>query len=463
MSLHRVDIKSTESESSDSELRDSDPDWELKTTNLKSSKDEFIKVYKCKTCVAELKSVKDFLEHYKEHTISEDKNINAEEAVDIQYRCLTCHIVTKNITCHVTTHEVFWCRSCKAKFGTKLELEEHWAIHVSKVYDCKTCAARLGSQEDFKKHYQVHMDDEKLSTFGEPEVFQVAKMAKVGTQCLICQVVLWAPYWHTHVRTHYIDQSSEAFRCSECGKGYKSKERLNAHTRTHSSDRPHICEVCGKGFCLYARYERHRYTHDEIKPLICQFCGKGFTHRYNLKGHERIHTGEKPYQCTKCPERYTHNVSLKTHMKKVHGIDLWKEQPDFHPSEEPHDDAEINKTSATQNESAVVQDTEQNQISSNSMSNSAEQNPKDTATCTLQSAMVQEKEVATSQQNAIKAPTFFIQNPQDVLGVSSLAQPQSQIQPVQPQFQSQLLARPTSGEQMDNSFNTKSQSTYINL
>ncbi|ROT69673.1 hypothetical protein C7M84_012125 [Penaeus vannamei] len=62
------------------------------------------------------------------------------------------------------------------------------------------------------------------------------------------------------------------FKCPYCQKGFKGRENLKLHIRTHTGEKPYNCGV----------------------------CGKAFGGRSDMNRHLRIHTGEKPYPC-KCP------------------------------------------------------------------------------------------------------------------------------------------------------------------
>lgn len=87
---------------------------------------------------------------------------------------------------------------------------------------------------------------------------------------------------------------SKLFPCSDCGKKFPIKSRLNCHMRTHNGE----------------------------KPFICSGCGREFADRTNCRRHvRRVHEGEKPYQCnvSGCYNKYVLSDNLKKHQEKVHG------------------------------------------------------------------------------------------------------------------------------------------------
>ena len=61
-------------------------------------------------------------------------------------------------------------------------------------------------------------------------------------------------------------------KCSHCGRGFFTRQELEAHVRTHTGDKPYVCQLCKKGFARAHHVKRHMNTvHSEKKQIKLDF------------------------------------------------------------------------------------------------------------------------------------------------------------------------------------------------
>ncbi|XP_041664810.1 gastrula zinc finger protein XlCGF26.1-like [Cheilinus undulatus] len=103
--------------------------------------------------------------------------------------------------------------------------------------------------------------------------------------------------------------------CSECGRRFTLKERLNSHMRIHREPRPFDCTECGEAFTQKDNLIEHIKIHTGKTQFSCLECGQIFNLVCALKDHLAIHRKEKVFSCPECGKIFKQKVCMTRHMK----------------------------------------------------------------------------------------------------------------------------------------------------
>ncbi|ELT96684.1 hypothetical protein CAPTEDRAFT_121424 [Capitella teleta] len=113
------------------------------------------------------------------------------------------------------------------------------------------------------------------------------------------------------------DGVQKQFSCNICHKIFEHKSNLTQHMRVHAGGQ-HSCQMCTATFTTKGEYTTHMRTHRI--SYDCNVCHETFSEAKYLVKHRRLHTGEKPCQCGHCGESFADEYQLKTHML-VHTVE----------------------------------------------------------------------------------------------------------------------------------------------
>uniref|UniRef100_A0A8C4RIU2 C2H2-type domain-containing protein n=1 Tax=Erpetoichthys calabaricus TaxID=27687 RepID=A0A8C4RIU2_ERPCA len=140
-----------------------------------------------------------------------------------------------------------------------------------------------------------------------------------------------------------VPNNTSLYVCTQCGKKFTTKRKLEQHEKNHSRQKLYKCTRCGRKFTSKFFLQRHEWLHAREKTYSCTKCtmtffidkvsldyhqkghiktsnrctecGKGFTNKYSLKRHSMVHTGERPHICSECGKNFVRRQHLQIHQR----------------------------------------------------------------------------------------------------------------------------------------------------
>ncbi|KAG7483868.1 hypothetical protein MATL_G00042970 [Megalops atlanticus] len=120
----------------------------------------------------------------------------------------------------------------------------------------------------------------------------------------------------------FIRKPFRPFKCPQCGKAFRDKDKLEQHLRYHgragAGGGPFACHVCNKGFLSSAALEGHLRLHSDQKTYRCLFCAECFGRLDLLKAHVGVHQVDGRFSCPSCKKRFTDFIQVKKHVRSFH-------------------------------------------------------------------------------------------------------------------------------------------------
>ncbi|KAL3279340.1 hypothetical protein HHI36_016847 [Cryptolaemus montrouzieri] len=252
----------------------------------------------CPHCDCSARNITTFRKHLRTHSTRESK----------KYECEICRKVFKwskkyyeHLTSHDADHEEkLMCPECGLLVGDLTALQIHrgkahaQVLSMNEEWQCHYCMKVFNFIAEYKKHLkEIH--------------------AEKDFHCIICGKDCEDKrtlYYHEQLHLEEF-----GIECSYCHKKLLTEEKLVLHQRIHKYvKKKHVCNICGKGFKQLDKLEAHVRVHTGEKPFTCNFCGKAFNHQNNLQHHIRLHTGDTPYRCLFCSKEFSNSHSLRKHM-----------------------------------------------------------------------------------------------------------------------------------------------------
>ena len=218
-----------------------------------------------------------------------------------------------------------FCSFCLKKFQNKKDRDNHIKYIHNNIKNeklcCKVCDKSFMSRVSVKYHMKV------CHSSASPKV-----------KCEVCNKVLGhAITLRRHMKIH---EDSELFKCDQCERKFKRKDKLTGHKKTvhkcvnmavdlveilKKDDEKYNCTLCKMVFTgLEGGQQLVDHLVNNCKPderFPCDACDKDFSTKFNLDQHKKsIHYVEAKavFSCQFCGFITKHKTSLTRHTKRMH-------------------------------------------------------------------------------------------------------------------------------------------------
>uniref|UniRef100_A0AAY4E1B1 PR domain zinc finger protein 10 n=1 Tax=Denticeps clupeoides TaxID=299321 RepID=A0AAY4E1B1_9TELE len=269
------------------------------------------------------------------------KNIQPKQELKVWYAATYAEFVSQKI--HDVTEE---------ERKVLREQEKNWP--------CYECNRRFMSSEQLQQHLNMH-DDKTTAAFsrpkgrsrgrgrkrfgtgrrpGHPPKFirletPVEPADKTTVQCHVHFYTLtWSGILHAvffivllnaALQHLFIRKTFRPFKCSQCGKAFRDKDKLEQHLRYHGRDSCALtCHICSKGFLSSSVLEEHLQLHSDQRTYACLFCTDSFDRLDLLKEHVAIHMVDGCFICPSCKKTFTDFIQVKKHVRSFHSEKIFQ-------------------------------------------------------------------------------------------------------------------------------------------
>uniref|UniRef100_A0A8B9K2I6 PR domain zinc finger protein 10 n=1 Tax=Astyanax mexicanus TaxID=7994 RepID=A0A8B9K2I6_ASTMX len=252
------------------------------------------------------------------------KNIQPKQELKVWYAASYAEFVNKKI--HDVTEE---------ERKALREQEKNWP--------CYECNRRFMSSEQLQQHLNMH--DDKLDLIQRPKgrgrgrgrkrfgagrrPGRRPKFIRLETPTESSdktQVRSQREHRKNAALQHlFIRKSFRPFKCSQCGKAFREKDKLDQHMRYHGRDGcRHACHHCNKGFLSSSALEDHLQLHSDQRTYSCLFCTESYDRLDLLKEHVGVHLINGCFSCPSCKKTFTDFIQVKKHVRSFHSEKIFQ-------------------------------------------------------------------------------------------------------------------------------------------
>uniref|UniRef100_A0A671KWA9 PR domain zinc finger protein 10 n=1 Tax=Sinocyclocheilus anshuiensis TaxID=1608454 RepID=A0A671KWA9_9TELE len=275
------------------------------------------------------------------------KNIQPKQELKVWYAASYAEFVNQKV--HDVTdeerkvlreQEKNWpCYECNRRFMSSEQLQQHLNMHDDKLFSSRPkgrgrgrgrkrfgAARRPGRRMKFicpqtpvesADKTQVH-DSSSPCLDCSPSRLLISRVSI--PPCFLSSFTQNAALQHLFIR-----KSFRPFKCSQCGKAFRDRDKLDQHMRYHGRDGcRHMCHQCGKGFLTNAALEDHLQLHCDQRIYSCLFCAESYDRLDLLKVHVEVHLVNGCFSCPSCKKTFTDFIQVKKHMRSFHSEKLFQ-------------------------------------------------------------------------------------------------------------------------------------------
>ncbi|KAM4627169.1 PR domain zinc finger protein 10 [Polymixia lowei] len=123
----------------------------------------------------------------------------------------------------------------------------------------------------------------------------------------------------------FIRKTFRPFKCTQCGKAFRDKEKLDQHLRVHGREAyAFSCHICSKSFLSDSALEDHLVLHTEHRSYSCLLCPENFERLDLLKEHVGVHAVDGCFTCPSCQKSFSDFTQVKKHIRCFHSEKIFQ-------------------------------------------------------------------------------------------------------------------------------------------
>lgn len=230
----------------------------------------------CKLCPENIDNLYSLIDHLiLKHDVVFNKDIgicmNEFRLNDLTVSCVLCggsyqtfgHLLVHTNKYHKGFSNML-CDICGVHFRTRTRLREHINMHQNKTVQCNFCDESMAPTK-----MRTHLQKAHNKTY----------------KCSDCDEVLETHYKRAQ-HMMLVHNKREKIQCPHCPLTFVFRSIMIRHVKeTHLQEKDAVCVICGWQTFEGGRMKRHMMRHSNEKNFKCSGCGKCFKTKKNMKAH----------------------------------------------------------------------------------------------------------------------------------------------------------------------------------